>query len=146
MALILVGPYQRKQKTSQIAKPYKKPDIVEIKIVKEDGTMLCSNETAFNSFSFSYFNSEIHSEFIDSLHFIKVCTVCENYNYTNTISKYTLDSFDIYGNILKLNDTQPINPSHITSNDKIYITLTDSGIKKLTNCIKSLKRFNSQSE
>ena len=60
----------------------------------------------------------------------------ENNIYSNTILSFTKDLVELSGNILKLNDSIPIDEDNILQDNKIVITLTDSGLKKFQNMMK----------
>jgi hypothetical protein len=136
MGLFLRGPI----KTN--SKPYKKPEIIDVKIVNQNGEIIVANNTGFNSLMISYFSNE--DQYYEPFHYIQIYCSSNSFSYKNKITKYTLDTFEICGNIVKLNDNIPINPDKITHNHKIIITLSDFGIKKLKNTFKNIKNFNSQ--
>jgi len=60
----------------------------------------------------------------------------ENNIYGNTIWSFTKDLVELSGNILKLNDSIPIDEENILQENKIIITLTDNGLKKFQNMMK----------
>lgn len=131
MTFRLKGPIQLNLK-----KPYVNPHISEVKIIKENGDIFSFDK--FNEFKFGY---EIdYQAFIDKSDdftpFFEIFCKKEGIYYENRIIDYDLDCLEINGNIIKINDKIPINSEKIETNDKIIITLTDCGKKKLNNTLK----------
>ena len=107
-----------------------------MKIFKENGDVIIFDK--FNEFKFGY---EIDYEaFInktdDFTPFFEIFCKKEGIYYENRIIDYDLDCLEINGNIIKINDKFPINSENIEINDKIIITITESGKKKLNNTLK----------